>query len=231
MMKNRFTFIAFTIICGLILTNCGGGSSRSGLKKNQYLGQLPAIYADYNVEKKAYEDKIEEQGRKLLEGGEKNKDKVMKLIREEEETTKKMKEKLETAVKTETAKLNGVEIPVSYSENLKSSGEQFYTISGVKLVDDNGKLKMSYIISAKDDFEVPTYKGGDYSTYFRFYATDGTTILKSVFMPVRTDTKPILYTAGQLIYEGQMPISMSNKPESYAEFAGIEFTTKDEYSK
>lgn len=228
-MKNKFTFFIYALICGIVFSNCGGNSSNSNLKKNQYLGSLPSIYADYNAEKKAYEEKVEKEGEKLMAGGEKNSDKFMKLMKEEQEATKAMKEKFEASVKAEVQKLQGTEVPVSYSENLKNSNEQFYTISGVKLIDENGKLMMTFIISVKDDFEVPTYKGGDYSAYYRFYATDGSTLQKSVFMPIKTDTKPLSFTAGQVLLETKSQISMSNNPEPFTEFAGVEFISKDEY--
>lgn len=233
-MKNKLQLIALPLLCCIILASCGGdgNSKNSGgsLKKNPYLGSLPAIYADYNAEKEAYEKKIEEQGSKLLAGGEKNKDKIMKLMKEEEEKTKAMKEKLEATLKAEIQRLNGTELPISYSEQLKQSDEQFYTISGVKLVDNNGKLYMAYVISAKDKMEVPRYAGTGYSAYYRYRAADGSTIQKSVFLPIQADTKPQIFDAGQQLYEGQVPISMSNRPRRFANFDGVEFISKEEYN-
>ena len=141
-----------------------------------------------------------------------------------------MKDKFNAAVKAEVQKLAGKDIPVSYSERLKNSDEQFYTISNVKLLDDEGKLKMSFTISAKEDFVVPRYKGGDYCAYYRLYTEDGTKIEKSVFMPVPADTKPLSFTAGQVLQEDKRSMSISNLAELYANFAGVEFITKDEYS-
>ena len=215
----------------MILTSCGGGGETSGLKKNQYLGSLPAIYANYNAEKKAHEAKIEEQGMKLMAGGEKNTNKIMKLMKEDEETSKAMKEKMKTDVSAEIAKIAGKEIPVSYSKELTDSGELFYHVSPVKLIDNNGGLAIAIILSAKSDFEVPRMKGHDYSTYFRLIATDGSTIIKSVLLPVKLDTKVLSFAAGEQLQENKFSIHISNKPELYADFAGIEFISKDEYNK
>ena len=228
-MKKRFNIIIFALVCGAILTNCGGGGGGSGLKKNQYLGSLPAIYANYNAEKKAYEAKIEEQGRKLMDGGEKNTDKIMKLMKEDEETTKAMKEKMKTAESAEIAKIAGTEIPVSYSKELTDSDELFYNVSPIKLIDSNGELALAISISAKSNFDVPRMKGYDYSTYFRLVAADGSTIIKSVLLPVNLDTKALSFAAGEQLLENKFSIHISNKPELYADFAGIEFISKNEY--
>ena len=228
-MKNKLNRIVFVLVCGMMLTSCGGDSGKSGLKKNPYLGSLPAIYAGYNAEKKAHEAKVEEQGQKLMAGGEKNADKIMKLMMEEQETAKAMKEKMKTAVSAEIAKIAGKEIPVSYSKALLDSDELFYNVAPLKLVGNKEELVLVISLSAKSDFEVPRMKGYDYSTYFRFITSDGSTITKSVLLPVKLDYKPFSIAAGESLLENNFPLHLNNQPELYVDFAGIEFITKAEY--
>ena len=232
-MRKQLNIISTVIICGTILVSCGGGGggSTSKVKKNQYLGSLPALYADYNAKKELHEAKIEEQGNKLMAGGEKNADKIMKLMKEDETTTKAMKEKLKADVSAEIAKMAGNEVPVSYSKALQNSNELFYQVAPAKLVANKDDVSIAILLSSKNDLEVPRMKGYDYSTYFRLIASDGSTIIKSVLLPVKLDTKPISFTAGEQLLENNFPVYMSNKPELYANFAGIEFITKDEYNE
>ena len=235
---RKIKFLVSALACGLILTSCGGGggsssggaSGGSKLKKNQYVGSLPAIHADYAAEKKAHEAKMEKQGMQLMAGGEKNKDKLTKLMREDEETTKTMKEKFQAAVKAEMAKVAGKEVAVSYSKALLDSDELFYTVAPAKLTDDKGTLAIAFSFSVKHDLEVPRLKGHDYATYFRLIASDGSTIVKSVLLTVKLENKAFTLSAGEHLLDNSFPLSFSSKPEQYVDFAGVEFITKAEYN-
>ena len=231
-MKRTLKAILLSLVCGAIFTGCGGsGSSGSGskLKKNQFVGSLPAIYADYAAQKKAHEAKIEEQGQKLIAGGEKNKDKILKLMKEDEEATQAMKEKFQADVKAEIAKVAGKEVPVSYSKALLESEELFYNVAPAKLVDNKGDLAIGFSFSAKRDFEVPRLKGHDYVTYFRLITSEGSTITKSLLLTVKLENTAFSIAAGELLQENMFPLSMSGKSSRYADFAGVEFITKAEY--
>ena len=228
-MKNKLNKIVFALICGMMLAGCGGGGGKSGLKKNQYLGSLPAIYASYHAEKEVYEAKVREQGEKLMAGGEKNAAKIMKLMMEEKETKKAMKEKMKATVSAEIAKIAGKEIPVSFSKALLNSDELFYNVSPIKLVGNNEDLSILISLSAKNDFEVPRMKGYDYCTYFRFITSGGSAITTSVLLPVKLEYKPFSIAAGEQLMENNYSLSVGAKPELYADFAGIEFITKAEY--
>lgn len=229
MKKKLLIIVVSTLICGLFFTNCGSKSS-SGVSKNEYFGALPSIHADYQADIDALDKKTEEEANKLAEGGDKNESKFMKLAEEYEKKEKELKEKFKADIKAETEKLNGVEIPVSFSENLKKSEELFYDISNVKLVNDNGKLKMSFKITANKDFEVPEYKGLDYAAYFRYFKKDGSLIMKSVFLPVKMETTPLNIAANQVLLEDDLTMSFGKNAADYADFAGIEFITQEEYN-
>ena len=232
-MKQVIKNILLLFACGAILTGCGGSgnSSGSGLKKNPYLGSLPAIYANYNAEKKAHEAKIEEQGMKLMAGGEKNSAKIMKLMKEDEETSKAMKEKMTAAVNAEIAKVAGKEVPVKFSDALANSKELFYNVGETKLADNKGALALSLSFSVKNDLEVPRLKGYDYGVYFRIIAADGSTITKSVLLPVKLENKAFTLSAGEHLLDNLFPLSIANMAQRYADFAGIEFITKAEYNE
>ncbi len=213
-----------------MMVSCSGSSGSSGVKKNEYLGALPAIYAGYNAEKAAHEAKMEEQGTKLMAGGEKNTGKIMKLMKEDEEKAKAMKEKMQADAKAEIAKIAGKEVPVSYSQALVDSENLFYNVAAPKLIDNDGKLAIAFSLSVKQDFTVPKYKGLDYAAYFRLIASDGSTIIKSVILPVKTDIKELTFTAKEPLTDYNFPVGISGIPEKYADFAGVEFITKDEYN-
>ena len=235
-MRNRFLSMVLVIACGVIFASCGGGSgsgsnSGGGVKKNTHLGLLPSIYADYNAKVKAQEAKVEEEGKKLMAGGEKNTAKLMKLMTDDETTTKAMKEKLKVAVGEEIAKLTDKEIPVTFSKALLDSDELFYNVAPATLVAEKDRLSIAFSFSAKNVFEVPRLKGHDFGTYFRLVAADGSTIIKTVLLPVKLENKAFTITAGDQLLEYKLPLSISNMAEAYSNFAGVEFITKAEYNK
>ena len=229
---KTFNNLIFIFLCGMIFASCGGeSSSKSGLKKNRYLGSLPAIYADYNATIAAHEAKIEKQGMKLMSGGEKNSEKIMTLMQEDQATVKIMKDKLKTDVNAEIAKIVGKDVFVAYSKSLIDSDELFYNVASAKLGDNKGELAIAIVLSAKNDFEVPRMKGYDYSAYFKLITTDGSIILKSVLLPVKLDYKAFSIASGELLLENNFPLYISGNLELYANFAGMEFISKDEYNE
>jgi len=232
-MRKNLLVIVSVLVCGTMLINCGGSGSNSGAKKNQYLGSVPTLYINYEAERDAYEKKADEEGMKLMAGGEKNKDKFEKLTKEVNERLQAMKDKFEADVKTEVQKLASKDIPVSYSENLKNSNMLFYDISSAKLVDDNGKLKISFDAIAKNDFTVPYLKGPDHRAYCRLVTSQGDMIMKTAFpQMVKSETKALDVKAGEKLLEGYKIDPLSNlkkNPDGCADFAGIEFITSEEY--
>jgi len=234
-MRNRFKKVVAIVLCGVVLASCGGGGGKSGVKENKYLGKLPAIYADYSANKEAHKEKQKEKEEKLARSGKADFGKLMKLDQEDKDATKAMKEKLETDIANEIAKIEGNEIPVLISEGLKASSKFFYAISA-KLVADADKRHISVAIAftAKDDVVIPRWKSSDYAVYCVFAASDGSPITMSVESVdlFNWSNKDIPVTKGELFKERELSLSsLTYSPEKYADFAGIQFMTKEEYSE
>lgn len=210
----------------MTFSGCGNGSGSGGskLKKNEYLGSLPGICVDYEAKKATFEEKWQKKGEKVTD-----QTKAMKLMAEYEKEEKAMKEQFNADYKSELGKIVGKEIPVTFSEALQSSGEDFYNVAPVKVVDEGGKPAATISLSAKNNFDVPKMKGYDYGTYFRFVTKDGETILASVLLPVKLEYQAFSVSANQHLLDNNYPLSVSNKSELWANFAGIEFITKEEY--
>lgn len=217
-------------ICGLLFTNCGGGGSGSSLKKNEYLGNLPAIYDGYALKSAAMEKKIEEETQKLMAGGEKNFAKAEKMFDEYRAKEKELKEKFKADVQAETAKLVGKEVPVNYSEGLKNSGKHFYNISDIKLIDEKGDPKISFIVTAKDDFSVPSMKSYDYMIYYRLTSKDGALVQStSTLIPVPLAREEQSFKKDFQLNQFAVGFNLSRHAADLATFSGLEFISKDEY--
>ena len=226
MQKNRLKLQVCTFICAVVVfAGCGGGSSDGGskVKKNEFLGSLPSIYANFYAAEKADEEKME----KLAAKGDVNK--ILKEAEKLEKEEKARNKKLKTDVSAEIAKIVGKEIPFSFSKALQDSKELYYSIAPTKLVEHNGDLAVAFSISSKNSFEVARMGGYDYTVYFRFIAADGSTITKSVLFAVPLQSKPLSVKEGELLLENNHPLNIAGKPETWANFAGIEFITKAEY--
>ena len=91
------------------VTACGGGK-KSGLKNNEYLGSLPALYADNELTETA----LKEKAKKITESG--NFKKMMKAAAEEAKKAAEQATKFEAAKNAEWEKINGKDIPFTYSE-------------------------------------------------------------------------------------------------------------------
>lgn len=233
-MKKNVLFIVSALACGLMLAGCGGTGSGSGgskLKKNDYLGSLPALYESYNADLAALEAKVEEEGTKLFAGGEKNAGKIQKLFDDQKAREKAMKEKFEADVKAETAKLAGKDVPVSYSEQLKNSGKLYYTVTQAKIVEEKGEPKLAVTIAAKDDFTIPSMKAYDYTIYYRLAGAEGASLQRSasVIIPVALAREAKEFRKGDELNKTVIGFNLSNYPADRAAFSGIEFITKEEY--
>ena len=223
-MKKKLLLIISALVCGFMLANCG-----SSVSKNEYLGALPSIYASYQAEKEAYEEKVKKEAIGLLNGGEKNISKLKALKEEEKNKLKEMEEQLNKDLRAETRNLAGREIPVSYSESLKDSDEQFYTVAPVILTEnDKGALTMPIKIIAKNDIEFPK---GLHFVHFRFVAADGSTLDPASVYLIDRDARDRFFAVNDLIRETSYDMSViQREPASWANFVGIEFCTKEESS-
>ena len=90
---------------------------------------------------------------------------------------------------------------------------------------------------AKSDFEVSSKNKNvrDYEyVWYRVVAKDGSTIDKHSFTMFIWSGKSLSFTAGQLMRSGDAEaesyLPFSKKSEKWADFAGIEFITREEYN-
>jgi len=132
------------------------------------------------------------------------------------------------------AKITGKNVPFTCSEAFnKLNCEVVY----VKLSDHSTPGIVASIV-AKNDFTVSSKERNvdDYEyVYYRVLAKDGSTIDKNSFFLFSVpwgNTKQ--FTKGQSLKSGseyaQTFLSISKKPEQFADFAGIEFITREEFN-
>jgi hypothetical protein len=224
-MKKRFNVIISVFICGVMLVGCGyeGGIRSCEEKKNEYLGSLPAIYAEYNAENKTLEEK-------------KEKTKGTEAYIEANDEGNALWERTAEAASAEIKMLTGEGVPVSYSKALLDSGkdELFYNVSAELGSEEEHEQNLAIIFSftSKHDLEISHNEGDNYRAYCRFFASDGSTITQTELFPVDHYSNPLAFTAGDLFDRKSsytvIGIGTPN-PELYVDFAGIEFITGVEY--
>ena len=202
-MNNRFKTTVFAIICGVILAGCGGGSGSSGLKKNKYLGSLPALHADFELIQKDEKDG-EKKLEKLMAKG--NVGKLMKEAMKQEKEFNERKKKLYADRSAETKRLAGTEIPFTTSKAFDELNIK--VIAPIKL-DETGYMVASILTSDN--------RINHNSTYFNALAKDGSIIGAGSFS----------YWGGESL-KGYL--SMDN-PKEWVKFAGIEFISREEYQQ
>jgi len=225
-LRNVAKLACFTVVAAVIMSGCGGGG-KSGLKKNDYLGNLPALHADYELAKKADKEKLE----KLMAKGKVNK--FQSEAMKQEVAKKARKEKFEADKKAEMEKIVGKDIPFTCSEAFNKLNCE---VASLKFCDIYGGLGMDISVVAKSDFVVDGKTNGDdyRSVYFRFAAKDGATIYKSslsIFDYMSVYTKKS-FTKGQSLQDGNSKVSfyVYDEPEKWVGFASIEFITKEEFN-
>jgi len=230
----RKVYYIYALVCIFAYTSCGdgGGTAKSNLNKNEYLGNLPAIYDNYILTKAAMEKKLEEEIERLVAGGEKNESKIDKLFNQGTIKEKELKEKFDADVKAEIATLTGKEIPVTFSEKLKNSEKFYYNVTNVKLVEDKGDPKISITITAKDDFSVPSMKAYDYTAYYRLMGSNGP-LLNSIssITPIPLVREVQSFKKDFLFKQALGQLALGYYSADRATFTGIEFISKDEYNK
>jgi hypothetical protein len=225
-MKNRLLIIVSVFVCGIIFWGCGGGSI-SGLKKNKHLGNLPAIYADYELTKKVEDAKAEKTAEKYMAKGDYNS--LMKMGVKFEKLEKERKLKFQTEEKAEWEKIKGNEVPFTVSE---AFGELSCKIESVVFADDPVGIVASIV--AKEDFQVNSKNQNDYTTiYYRVVDSDGLTIERNTFYLFYLGWREVKsFKQGELLKsDGEIKDSWSvrHSPVKWENFSGIEFLTKDEY--
>ena len=214
-MKTNIPVIMFTVACAIILSSCGGGSNsgKSSLKKNDYLGSLPAIYANMALAKEADKEKMKELRATA------NTEKIMKGAAKMKEEASVRDAKLDAELKAEAAKLAGKEIPFTYSEEFKKGNCE---VQSLKLGDRPGYIIASVV--AKDNFKSDPYQL-TYAIYYKALAKDGSTIAENLCFYLK---KKASYTKGEALKtsddkDAESYLTIYVNPEMWLDFASIEF--------
>ncbi len=130
MKKNIYkTALTFGLGLGILFFVSCGGNSGNSLPKNEYVGNVPSIVAEYNDDKaklQAEEDKEAKNVNSM------SKDELLKKMKEFAEKEKTIEEKMETALEAEKTALKGKELPV-VNEN------PAVEVAGMKVHDINDK--------------------------------------------------------------------------------------------
>ncbi len=228
-MKRAFYHLVAAVVCGAIIVSCGGGSGSSKLKKNEYLGNLPALYDGFNLQNEALKEEAEKKTEGLNERNPKDIEKVMKFYGTMMAEQERIKTKFEEDVKSELAKVAGKEVPVSYSAALAP----WFTATAV-ITERSDDPYLSLTFTTKDALTVPAMKGYDYSVYFRLLGKDGATLErgKGSAIPIKLETSEQTFAAGQVVSEGYnaMGFDLDDYAASRVDFSGVEFITKEEYN-
>ncbi len=146
-MRKTLKTIGTVLVCGLMITACGGGS-KSNLPSDGLLGNLPALYADWKQYSEEIKAKAEEKQESLTSEA------AMKDYMEWAKKMEKEGEEKETAfdenLEAEWTKLNGQEVPLTVSDAFKA--EIPVEIKSMTLNADCKCIKLSVV--AKEDFVV-----------------------------------------------------------------------------
>jgi|GEM_PF-5879044 hypothetical protein len=227
--------IVSVLICGVILTGCGGGNGStkgSKLHKNEYLGNLPALNDGYKTAVASLKEDYEVKGEKITAGGTKNFEKLMKLQEERKGKEKEMKEKFQADVKAELGNLTGKAIPVTFSDKLKESDMLFYNISDVTLTGEGGGPIISVTVTAKNDFTVPSRKGYDYTVYYRLMSSNGPVHnTTGTLAPIELMREEQPFKKDFMLSKTTIPLPLARQATELATFTGIEFISQEEYKE
>ena len=214
------------LFCGVMLTGCGGSAPKSGLKDNEYLGSLPALFADHDLAENAAKERL----KKAEESG--NWEKIAKLQADEKKASEERDAKFQEATKAEWSKANGRDIPFSVSDAFSRLNIQ---LGSVKIDADYPGFVVT--VTAKQDFAVDHSNTNDYRELnFRVLDKNGDELDRSgVYLVYLGFNRSIPFTQGQEIQFNNSPIrgnlQVYKEPKNWVDFASIQFITMDEYMK
>jgi len=218
-MKNVLKTIGTVLICGMLMTACGGGSSKkSGLSKNESLGNLPALYADW----KLYEDDMDAQAAKLRENmhTESGMKKAMEWKDKAEKEYKEREAVYKENLKAEWAKIDGKEVPFTLSDAFSQTNMK---INWVKFNAEKQQVEAEIVAKADGKFDSMSF------AYYRVLAKDGSVISEGNGFYLG---KSGAVKAGESLFydntNGTGNHSISKNPEKYVDFAKIEFIAQSE---
>ena len=213
------------IISAILMVSCGGG-----LKKNDVLGTIPALYAEMIPLEAEYTQKREETMIRLeaLEesGSEKDLEALAKRLHNEEQKYRKQAVKLLSAMKDEAEKVTGKDVPAAFTE---AFAQLPCAVASSKFRVDTVTyyVYMDLSVVAKEDFFLRSME-----LHYRVVATDGSIISKGEADLLSFNTRAIVQ--GQTIGNKDVisiALPLHEKPESWIDFAKVEFITKDEYAQ
>lgn len=213
-MKKNLFLIGSVLVCVAILSGCGGGSSSGGgkVKQNEFIGKLPAIYAAYEGAKDEVKAKVE----KLMAD-----EKIGEAVKVQQEFDDKEDERdaqFKADLVAEIATLVGRDIPVSYSDALKNSGELFYTVESAKLTESQYPKQMRQSPGIALKFTAANGKQLGGMAHVRAVAADGSWIGSGASYRFDESGETNISHIGGIVYN----------PADWANFAGIRFCTVDE---
>ncbi len=203
---------------GAMMVSCGGG----GGAKNEYLGNLPGLYEKYN--------KVEADLKTSIEG--KNLEQITKLYAD----VKVKEDQLKADVAAEMEKLDGMELPVSYSPELQKSFGLFYQAKA-GITNNRNNPFLSLTLTAKNDLTVPkmSREETNFYVYYHFIDKNGASIEKSKWSlcPFEFGKPERSVIKGDELYSSKTArdIEVDDYPASYSGLAGVQFITKAEYDK
>jgi hypothetical protein len=122
-------------------------------------------------------------------------------------------------------------VSFTFSEKLKNSDMLFYNVSEAKIVNERGEPKVKLVISAKNDFTIPSMKAYDYTIYYHLMGSKGA--LKnstSTAIPVSLSREAKSFKAGEALSEIIVEFYLKNYAADRVDFSSIEFITQEEYN-
>jgi hypothetical protein len=224
-MKKMISRVAMTVLFGvaaMLTVSCGGGSKSGGgsgsvkVSKNEFLGTIPSLYANYGAEKEAVDTRLKTEYWTLYNDG--KTEKAEELKKESEAKLEELKTKFKTDLDAEIKAVIGRDVPVVISAALKNSGELLFSVESPTKLTESQYSDQFYTgpgavlkISATGD-----KIGG--TAYYQFVTTDGT----------------VLDSGSLTLKEGERLIDVGprgfSEPELWVDFERIEFRTFDEWS-
>ena len=236
--------LAILVVAATMMAACGGGGigggSKSGLKKNEFLGNLPAIYADYALAEKALKKEkealLKERGitenmsnneiRAMLQAlDSKEKEKFMERAEALDDKDSEIFRAYIAAVKAEMAILGGKPLQFTTSEAFNKLKIE---VLDVRMHNESADFEARIV--AKEDFEITRDNSRMYDyVCYREVAKDGSTIYAGL--------KKIRHSRGNIkkgwtmINEGSFGFYLTGHAEHYVDFERIEFINREEYNK
>jgi hypothetical protein len=138
-----------------------------------------------------------------------------------------MEKKLEE--KGEKLMAGGEKVPVTFSEKLQNPGTLFYNISDVKIVEDKGEPKISFTVTAKEDFTIASMKAYDYRIYHRLIGSNG--VLENseyTIFPVLLTREVKSFKKGDILEQASVGLNLERYASDRATLSNIEFILSEE---